>query len=238
MNPEIHDFITTIKGSFVKTKAAIELLVQNDIPVQISCPVMKANKKDYIDIIKYAKSLKIKAQTDYIMMARADLSVDNLANRMSIKETEEFLRELIKEDTDYKEKILEQPPVSDYIKFDIDRFKKQPVCGVGYDNCCIAANGDVYPCAGWQAYVLGNVYRQSLAEIWEKSERIVALRKITQESFPLCLECEARDYCAMCLVRNYNESGGNMIKINKHFCDIAFLTKKIVEEYYGKKLNE
>lgn len=238
MNPEIHDYITTIKGSFVKTKAAIELLVQNDIPVQISCPVMKANKKDYIDIIKYAKSLKIKAQTDYIMMARADLSVDNLANRMSIKETEEFLRELIKEDTDYKEKILEQPPVSDYIKFDIDRFKKQPVCGVGYDNCCITANGDVYPCAGWQAYVLGNVYRQSLAEIWEKSERIVALRKITQESFPLCLECEARDYCAMCLVRNYNESGGNMIKLNKHFCDIAFLTKKIVEEYYGKKLNE
>ena len=54
MNPETHDFITTIKGSFLKTKAAIELLVQNDIPVQISCPVMKANKHDYIDIINYA----------------------------------------------------------------------------------------------------------------------------------------------------------------------------------------
>jgi hypothetical protein len=35
----------------------------------------------------------------------------------------------------------------------------------------------------------------------------------------------------MCLVRNYNESGGDMLKLNKHFCDVAFLTKKIVEEY-------
>lgn len=234
MEPEIHDYITTVKGSFAKTKAAIELLVKNDIPVQISCPVMKANQYGYVDVLNYAKSLKIKAQTDYIMMARADLSVENLANRMSIEETEVFLRGLIEADTDYKEKTLEQPPVSDFIKFDIERFKKQPVCGVGYDNCCITANGDVYPCAGWQAYVLGNVYRQSLAEIWEKSEKLVALRKITQESFPQCLECKARDYCAMCLVRNYNESGGDMLKLNKHFCEVAFLTKKIVEEYYGK----
>ena len=35
----------------------------------------------------------------------------------------------------------------------------------------------------------------------------------------------------MCLVRNYNESNGDMFKINKHFCEVAFLNKKIVEEY-------
>ena len=33
MDPEIHDFITTVKGSFEKTKAAIEKLVAADIPV-------------------------------------------------------------------------------------------------------------------------------------------------------------------------------------------------------------
>ena len=44
MNPEIHDKITTVKGSFEKTKAAIEKLVAADVPVQISCPLMKANK--------------------------------------------------------------------------------------------------------------------------------------------------------------------------------------------------
>ena len=33
MNPEIHDFITTVKGSFEKTKASVEKLVAADIPV-------------------------------------------------------------------------------------------------------------------------------------------------------------------------------------------------------------
>lgn len=234
MDPVIHDSITTVKGSFEKTKDAIEKLVAADIPVQISCPIMKANKHGYGKVLDYARSLKIKAQTDYIMMARSDLDTENLANRLSLEETEELLRDIILHDAQYRDETLQQLPVSDEIKFNLDRFKKQPVCGVGYDNCCITANGDVYPCAGWQDYVLGNVYKQSLQEIWENSERVKELRKITQESFPQCLECEARDYCARCLVRNYNESGGDMFAVNHHFCDVAFLNKRLVEEYREK----
>jgi radical SAM protein with 4Fe4S-binding SPASM domain len=236
MDPEIHDFITTVKGSFDKTIASIEKLVAADIPIQISCPIMKANRKGYDKVLEYAKKLKVKAQTDYIMMARADLDTENLANRLSLEETEELLRDIIENDIQYREDTLKQSSISDEIAFDIERFKKQPVCGVGYDNCCITANGDVYPCAGWQDYVLGNVYKQSLQEIWENSERVKELRKITQASFPQCIECEARDYCARCLVRNYNESNGDMFAINHHFCDVAFLNKRLVEEYKAKGL--
>lgn len=236
MDADVHDFITTVKGSFKKTKAAIEKLVAADIPVQISCPIMKANKKGYDKVLDYAKTLKIKAQTDYIMMARADLDVDNLANRLSIEETEQVIRDIIQHDSQYRDSTLQQLPLSDEIQFNLERFKKQPVCGVGYDNCCIAANGDVYPCAGWQDYVLGNVYKQSLKEIWENSNRIKELRQITEASFPLCIECEARNYCSRCLVRNYNESGGDMFAVNHHFCDVAFLNKRLVEEYFGKEV--
>lgn len=233
MNPEIHDRITTVKGSFRRSKAAIEKLVAADIPVQISCPLMKANKDGYREVLKYAQSLKIKAQTDYIMMAEANFDTGNLANRLDLKETERVIRDIIEYDIDY-EKTMLQKPMSDEVKFDFDRFKNQPVCGVGYDNCCITANGDVYPCAGWQGYVLGNVYRQSLKEIWENSDRVKQLRKITQSSFPKCLKCEAFNYCNRCLVRNYNESHGDMFHIPQHFCDVAFLNKRLVEEYQAK----
>jgi len=238
MNPKIHDFITTVRGSFAKTKAAIEKLVAADVPVQISCPIMKANRKGYKEVLRYAESLKIKAQTDFIMMAEANFDTSNLANRISIEETEELLRDIMSYDRSYKEEVLTQRPISEEIKFDLERYKKQRICGVGYDNCCITANGDVYPCAGWQAMVLGNVYKQSLAEIWEDSPKLRELRSITQESFPECLTCEARDFCARCLVRNYNESNGDMLKINRHFCDVAFLTKRLVEEQYGKDFNK
>ena len=191
MNPEIHDKITTVKGSFEKTKAAIEKLVAADIPVQISCPLMKANKDGYADVLKYAQKLKIKAQTDYIMMAQANLDTSNLANRLSLEETEKVLRDIFEYDLEYQAITLNLKPKDEERKFDKERFLKEPVCGVGYDNCCITANGDVYPCAGWQEYVLGNVYKQSLKEIWENSERVKYLRKITNASFPKCADCEA-----------------------------------------------
>lgn len=236
MNPEIHDYITTVKGSFERTKASIEKLVAADIPIQISCPIMKANRKGYDKVLDYARSLKVKAQTDYIMMARSDLDTENLANRLSLVETEELLRDIIEHDFEYRNETLKQKSISEEIMIDRERYLKQPVCGVGYDNCCITANGDVYPCAGWQDYVLGNVYKQSLQEIWENSERVKELRKITQASFPQCIDCEARNYCARCLVRNYNESGGDMFAVNHHFCDVAFLNKRLVEEYRAKGL--
>lgn len=235
MNPAHHDMITTIPGSFEKTKTALEKLIAADIPLQISCPVMKANKDDYKEVLLYAKSLNVKAQTDYIMMARSDLDTDNLANRMSISETEKLLRELIEYNVDYREHALEHlSDNNNEEEFNLDRYRNQPLCGAATDSCCVAENGDVYPCSGWQAFVLGNVNEQSLVEIWNNSENAKKLRKITQADFPKCLSCEAREYCSRCLVRSFNECDGDMFELPKHFCDVAFLNKKLVEEYKAK----
>ena len=229
MDPDIHDKITTIKGSQVKTKVAIEKLVAADIPVQIACPLMKTNKDSYKDILLYAQSLKIKAFSDYIMMAEADFCTDNLDNRLSIQETEKVIRTIIEFDLDYSRWVKKQRPNLENL--DIEKYAKQPLCGVGINSLCIAENGDVYPCPGWQSLVVGNVNKQTLKSIWEDSELFSQIRKITHGDFPQCLKCEARNYCSMCLERNYNENNGDMFKVNKHFCEVAFLTKKLHEEY-------
>ena len=233
MDAELHDKITTVKGSFEKTKSAIEKLYAANIPVQISCPVMKAHKEGYDKVMQYAQSLRMKSQTDYIMMAQADLDTANLANRLSIEETEKVIRDIIAYDTDYKEQTLEQEPLSG---IPLEEFAEMPLCGAGVNNLCVTVNGDVYPCAGWQNFVVGNVFKQRLKAIWENSPKLAEVRKVRQKDFPKCMTCEARDYCNMCLVRNYNESGGDMFKTNQHFCDVAFLNKKIVEEYKAKGL--
>lgn len=233
MNPEIHDNITTIKGSFAKTKSAIEKLVAADIPVQISCPIMKANKNSYKDVLQYAKKLDCKAQTDFIMMAQANLDTSNLANRISLEETEKLIIDIIENDLNYQQAVLNLSSVKEIIRKDPDAFGKLNICSAGSNICCIAENGDVYPCPGWQDMIMGNVYEQSLKDIWEKSDKAKYLRTITQEMFPKCMNCDARDYCSPCLVRNYNENNGDMFKITQHFCDVAFLTKRIVEDFLG-----
>lgn len=236
MDPVVHDHITSVKGSFQRTKSAIEKLVAADIPVQISCPLMKANKEGYEKVLAYGQSLGVKAQTDFIMMAQADMDTSNLANRLSLEETEKVIRDIIEHDSNYREMCQNVTSVTSRMEQNLELFLKDRLCGAGYDTCCIATNGDVYPCAGWQDYVLGNVYKQSLSEIWMNSEKAKTVRNITQADFPQCLNCEAIDYCNRCLVRNYNENGGDMFHTPKHFCDVAFLNKRLVEEYRAKGL--
>lgn len=231
IDPMIHDLITQVSGSCIKTMRAIDKLIAADIAVQISCPIMKENKDAFVDVLKYARKRKIKVQTDYVLIARADLSTKNLDHRLSANEAEMVMRKIIENDIDYRKETLRQIPKSEAMLLDFEKFKQQPLCGVGYDNCCISANGDVYPCAGWQGFVLGNIYKQTLSEIWENSEKIKHLRSITEASFPECLKCEAYDFCARCLVRNFNESDGDMFKIPKAYCDNAFMLKRLVEEY-------
>jgi len=167
------------------------------------------------------------------MMAKSNFSTENLDNRISIDQTEELIKDIIEVDEDYRT-ILDAKPKSK----DIDALSKLPVCGAGVDNVCIAADGNMYPCSGWQGYSLGNIYQQAIKDIWDNSEKIKILRAITNASFPECLKCEAIDYCAMCMVRNFNENNGDMFKVSKHFCEAAFRNKKIVEEYKLAKNNE
>jgi MoaA/NifB/PqqE/SkfB family radical SAM enzyme len=55
IDAEIHDSITKLPGSFVKTRDAILKLIENDIPLQISCPTMNQNKDSYVE---YLRSLR------------------------------------------------------------------------------------------------------------------------------------------------------------------------------------
>jgi len=228
MKPEIHDEITQMKGSFEKTKNAILKLIENDIPLQISCPTMKQNKNCYVDVINWAKALKVRAVSDFIMMAKYDHTTQNLNNRLSLDEVGKLINDIIENDTEYQSR-MENVSIAEEEKRDISN---DIVCGVCISSICMIANGNVYPCAGWQDYVVGNVKQTSLQEIWDNSEKVKYLRSIRKKDFPMCLNCTDRNFCAMCMVRNANEDpSGDPMKINEHFCKVAKLNKKIVLDW-------
>lgn len=232
MDEKIHDSITTVSGSYRKTKKSIELLVDNEIPVMISCPLMKSNANSYHDILMYAHSLGIKAQTDFILMAEEDMNTEKLKHRISMVETENVIREIL-----HNEGVDSIDAMKDTSPAELFPLKlSQPVCAAGRTNLCINANGDITPCNGWQGFKAGNLCTNTLSEIWKTSKKLKELRGITRSSFPECINCEAKEYCSLCMARNYNESNGNYLKINPRFCEIAFLNKRIHEEMIGKEI--
>ena len=231
LNPKTHDSITALPGSYEKTLSSIMKLIDNDIPLQISCPTMKRNRDDFIDLLKWGKEHKVRVTTDYLMMARYDGTTDNLENRLSIEDTGIIFNDILNYDTEYQSQIAKAA-----FNEEIDRqTDNDHLCGVGVSAICMVANGNVYPCAGWQNYVCGNLREQSLKDIWENSPQIQYLRGLRRKDFPECLSCPEKAFCAMCMVRNANEDpDGNPLKINRHFCKVAALNRKIALDWKAK----
>ena len=235
MNPEIHDTITQVKGSFEKTKNAILKLIENDIPLQVSCPTMTQNKNCFGDVIKWAYEHKVRATTDFIMMAQYDGTTQNLENRLSHDEVEKVINDIIDNDLIYQEHVKD----ANFGEEDKRDISNDIVCGVCISTICMITNGNVYPCAGWQRYVVGNVKNTPLHEIWDNSEKIKYLRGLRKKDFPQCLQCEDKTFCAMCMVRNANENpDGDPLKINEHFCKVAKLNRRIVLDWKRRLKND
>ena len=239
MVPQRHDAITKLPGSFEKTKAAILKLIENDLPLHVSCPTMKGNKDDFKDVLRWCHEHKIRAQTDYIMMAQYNHETGNLANRLTVEEAGNVISSIMADDIDYQKSIL----APDFVqRCNENQFNpERRLCGVGISSCCMVANGNVYPCAGWQEMVLGNLNETPLQEIWDKSEKMKWLRGLKMKDLGggECCKCDKAAFCAPCMVRNANESPtGNPLEINRHFCAVAAKNKQIVLDWREKKLKE
>lgn len=221
IDENIHDSITNTHGSLKKTKANILRLIDNNIPVQISCPVMKLNKDSFMDVVDWAKKNKININCDASLIGRYNQSVDNLDSRLSLSEYKIFMEQKIKIDSNFVHNILQDS------KKRHEQTYMDSVCKICHLSLCVFYNGNVYPCAGWQSYILGNLKDNTLKDIWEKSPKVKFLRDLKKSNFPRCLKCENKDYCDMCMVRNANESSdGNPFELNRYYCDIAKITKE------------
>lgn len=213
MIPEIHDSITMVRGSFLKTKSAIERLHQLNIPMQINCPIMKQNKDSFQSVMEWAKSLNIEASSDYMLFGCFDGSSKNLNSRLELSELMPIIREeALREEAQSEQESQDQ---------------NYNICPICVSSLCIAHDGKVYPCEGWQSYTLGNINEQTLSQIWE-GPSTQRLRDYTLNDLPKCRACTVREFCSICLLRNANESPrGDFHDVSPFFCDVAELKKLV-----------
>ena len=226
MDSNIHDSITKMKGSFKKTKNALLKLKKFGVPIQISCPIMKQNKDTFIDVVKWGNENGILVLTDYVIFAAYDHSNCNLTNRLSLEEvgsaidkqmTVNYARELCATATE-KESLG----------------PNDPVCSICRYNFCVSAEGDVFPCVGWQSNVIGNLNVQSMKEIWKESQEIKRLRHVQRAHFPKCISCKDRGYCTICMMGNSNENG-DAFKVNDFHCAVSSMMHDKVKKCLNGK---
>lgn len=233
MNPATHDAITRRPGSFEKTKTAIEKIRRAQIPCRISCPTMKANYKDYLDVLNYARSLRMDAQTDFIIMGKMNCDTSNLACRLDLSETRHLLEDIVYKSLPVNNEYFD-PAKKEQLESDED-FAKRKVCGACVDSVCLDADGHYYPCAAFGGVNLGSCYKHDLKWIWNESPETRRIRSVTGGSFPKCVHCADRAYCSVCMCRNYNETG-DIFTPAQHFCDVAKVNHEVVDEAQRRRM--
>lgn len=235
MNPQVHDAITLLPGSQEKTLRAIERLIENNIFVQINCPVMKENKDDADGVLAWAAAHKLHAVTDTVMMARYDRTDDNLQHRLSLEDVRPIIQSVLEKDAGYRSHVEKKLTKE---KDTRDR-REDPLCGVCVSSMAMTVDGHFCPCAGWQGFDLGDIKTASLRDIWDNSPNVLYLRRLRMKDFPECLTCEDNEYCSVCMARNANESpSGDPLETNRHFCKVAHLNHQIVDEWLSARAGE
>ena len=227
MSPAIHDEVTRRKGSWLETMNAIMRLRAAHIPVRISCPCLRINYKDYPSVLKFADSLKMDAQTDFIIMGKQNCDTSNLCNRLTLDETRILLEDVILKAVPMNSEYFS--PGKKELMLSSDEWRKRKVCGACVNSLCLAATGEYYPCPGFAGVVLGNCHKDSLHDIWLNSKETMRIRSVTGHDFMECSECKDRDYCSVCMCRNFNETG-DMFKPADHFCKVAAINHEVVDE--------
>ena len=227
MDPATHDGITKRPGSWDETTQAIEKLREAQVPCRISCPTMKANFRDYLGVLEYARSLRMDAQTDFIIMGKQNCDTGNLVHRLDLAETRSILEDIVFRSVPMQSEYFD--PAKKNATLSPREWKKRKVCGACVSSVCLEANGDYHPCPGFGGVVLGNCREHDLKWIWNESPETLRIRAVTGADFPKCAACKDRDYCSTCMCRNFNETG-DMFTPAEHFCRVAALNHEIVDE--------
>lgn len=235
MEPEIHDEVTRRKGSWRETMGAIVRLREADIPVRISCPCLRINYKGYPAVLAFAKSLKMSAQTDFIIMGKSDCDTSNLCNRLTLPETSELLEDVILRSVPMNSEYF-NPAKKEHL-LDDATWARQKACGACVNSLCLNASGEYYPCPGFAGFPLGSCYQMRLKEVWLKSPVTQRIRAVTNGDFKRCVGCPDRDYCSQCMCRNYNETG-ELFTPAEHFCKVAALNHEIVDQKQAAYLQQ
>lgn len=192
MDPEVHDRITRVPGSFDKTLRNIELLKKYNLDVTVKTPLMEYNKFAYREVEAFARTNGFNFRTSPTIFAKTNGEITP-----HDYEIQNDLRTIVC-DTDrinagYRGEVISQNDG------DIP-------CVAGHSNICVNYDGRVWPCNTLTLDV-GSIHTQSLEEIWNHSESLNEWR-IKCRQIPLaCRTCNLHKQCVRCPGLAYLEDG-------------------------------
>lgn len=217
---QVHDDFRQMPGAFKATMLAAEKLKNHAIPFIINSSFTKRNEAHIKPVYCLAKSLG--AMAWYLFMVvpsgRGQRLLNELIDAKCYDEILNWHFDMEKEE----EQMMVRPTCAPHyyrIRFEHNKakglhIKSRPLsfgtggakgCIAGQSICTIDVDGNVQPCS-YLPVPAGNVYKQSLREIWQHSKLLLQLRDFTSYQGK-CGSCQFIKICGGCRARAWQING-------------------------------
>jgi len=166
-NPDIHDNITGVAGSFNKTIDGIKYLLKNNIPVHTNTTVSRHNIEHLTEIVLLVKSIGLKRFSMNLLIP-CGTAIDKKELWVSYKEIGEHILKIkrIAEKENIKFLWYSPVPMCEFnpIAYNLGNKSCASITGL----LSIDPMGNILPCSSWREPV-GSLLKKSFKEIWNSA---------------------------------------------------------------------
>ena len=211
--PEKHDEITRLRGSFEKTRQTAAALQAKGITVAIKMSVMADTINSTAEFRELCESWNIEPQVDYGMSPGVDGARDPLLKLLP--EPLELIRTAMIPGGPLFVGEPGKPKKSDW-----SERRDSPVCGAGRTTMSISPEGHIYPCNSMPIHV-GSTRGDGLEKVWRnsvsggntvqiESDALSEWQKVIGKDYKVCGSFERCAWCHKCPGMAFLEGGDEL----------------------------
>jgi radical SAM protein with 4Fe4S-binding SPASM domain len=227
-DPEVHDAITKVRGSYERSITAIRFLQAEGLKVKIACPLMKQNLSAYRGVLSLAEQLGVPYVLDLTITPKMDGDTSILPLRISAQNLLPVLQDPILKAPTVSQHPAPAPALltgsSTSSGIESQAYDDIP-CSAGHNSCYISPYADVFPCVQ-MPIPAGNLRRQRFSDVWFDSRTMNRVRDVRESQLPICSACSIREYCERCPGLAHME-GGDMLGAYERACEMAELNARV-----------
>jgi len=190
---EVHDAITSVKGSWKRTVENIKKLVDEGIRVRGSIVYMHLNQYDILKTIEFLKDLGVTIITFSPTLPYGRAS--RIANDVMKLDYTSIMTQLNEAMRKYRDKLQIVPE-------EILRFVERHGCGAGWRTLVIDPHGIAKLCV-YGGPVFGNVLQEPVEAIIKRSSKMFHIEPPNRN---ICGECKYLNFCRGCYFRGLTAS--------------------------------
>jgi len=193
--PETNDSFRGVKGSFEKTRKAIEMMLEAGIPVRINVCLHKGIVDEFNDLLNLFRKWKI---SDYSI---GPVSYTGRSEESDFVITPEEYKKVLKQLKEYES--------ARGGKNELPYVPQRTNCGAGMNSLTVKSNGIITLCSPFPDEIsLGNIRTDSIREIWNNSELLNEIRRVDVSENEMCRGCRHIKVCqGGCMAHNYRRTG-------------------------------